>query len=43
MWAIGIVKLFSTAKPFEIIVDIIIIVAVMVAAALLSKIKPANE
>ena len=43
MWAIGIVKLFSTAKPFEIIIDIVIIAAVMVAAAFLTRIKPANE
>ncbi|WP_462315780.1 sodium-dependent transporter [Methanobrevibacter sp.] len=43
MWAIGIVQLFSTAKPFEIMVDIIIIAAVMVAAAFLTRVKPANE
>ena len=43
MWAIGIVQLFSTAKQFEIIVDIVIIVLVMVFAVILTKIKPANE
>ena len=43
MWAVGIVQLFSTAKPFEIMVDIIIIAGVMVSAALLTKIRPANE
>ena len=40
MWAIGIVQLFSTAKQFEIIIDVIIIVAVLVAAFVLTKIKP---
>lgn len=43
IWAIGIVKLFSTAKSFEIMIDVIIIVAVMVVAVVLTKIKPANE
>jgi NSS family neurotransmitter:Na+ symporter len=43
MWVIGIVQLFSTAKQFEIIVDVIIIVAVFVVALVLTKIKPANE
>ena len=43
MWAVGIVQLFSTAKPFEIMVDIIIIAGVMVSAALLTKIRAANE
>lgn len=43
MWAIGIVKLFSTAKQFEIMVDLIIIIGVMVFAVILTKIKPANE
>ncbi|MBE6496962.1 MAG: sodium-dependent transporter [Methanobrevibacter sp.] len=42
MWAIGIVKLFSTAKTFEIIIDVIIIVAVLVFAFVLTKIKPAG-
>ncbi len=43
MWFIGIIKLFSTAKEFELVVDIIIIVLVMVFAAILTKIKLANE
>jgi NSS family neurotransmitter:Na+ symporter len=43
MWAVGIIQLFSTAKPFEIIVDVIIIAGVMVFAAILNRIKPANE
>jgi len=43
MWAIGIIQLFSTAKQFEIIVDVIIIVAVMVSAFILTKIRPASE
>ena len=43
MWAIGIIQLFSTAKQFEIIVDVIIIVAVMVVAFILTKIRPASE
>ena len=43
MWAIGIFQLFTTAKSFEIMVDIIIIVAVLVAAIFLAKIKPSGE
>ena len=43
MWAIGIVKLFSTAKQFEIMVDLIIIIGVMVFAVILTRIRPANE
>lgn len=43
MWVIGIISLFSTAKPFELIIDVIIIVMVFVFAALLTKVKPANE
>ena len=43
MWVIGIVQLFSTAKQFEIMVDVIIIVAVMVVALVLTRIKPAND
>ncbi|MDO5814397.1 MAG: sodium-dependent transporter [Methanobrevibacter sp.] len=43
MWAVGIIQLFSTAKQFEIIIDLIIIAAVMVSAVVLTKIKPANE
>ena len=43
MWAVGIVTLFSTAKEFEIIIDLIIIIAVMVFAVVLTKLKPAGE
>jgi len=43
MWAIGIIKLFSTAKEFEIMVDLIIIVGVLVFAFILTKIKPAGD
>ena len=43
MWAIGIVQLFTTAKQFEIIIDLLIIISVMVFAVILTKIKPANE
>ena len=43
MWAIGIVQLFSTAKQFEIIIDVIIIVAVLVMGVVLTKLKPAND
>ena len=43
MWVIGIVTLFSTAKRFEIIIDLIIIFAVIVSAVVLTKIKNASE
>jgi NSS family neurotransmitter:Na+ symporter len=43
MWIIGIVDLFSTAKQFEIMVDVIIIVGVLVSGLLLTKIRPASE
>ena len=43
MWTVGIIKLFSTAKSFEIMVDIIIIAAVMVFAFVFTRIKPASE
>ncbi len=43
MWVIGIIQLFSTAKHFEIMVDLVIIVGVMVFAVLLTKIKPAGD
>lgn len=43
MWAIGIFKLFSSAKTFEIIIDLIIIISVMAAAFVLTKIKPAGD
>ncbi|MBR3156081.1 MAG: sodium-dependent transporter [Methanobrevibacter sp.] len=43
MWANGLVKMLKTAQPFEIIVDIIILVAVAVSAIVLTRAKPANE
>ncbi len=43
MWANGLVKMLKTAQPFEIIVDVIILVAVMVSAIVLTRAKPANE
>ncbi|WP_405297646.1 sodium-dependent transporter [Methanobrevibacter sp.] len=43
MWVVGIIQLFSTAKTFEIIVDLIIIVLVAVFAVILTKVKPADE
>ena len=43
MWVVGIVQLFSTAKSFEIMVDLIIIIAVMVFAVILTKLKPAED
>ena len=43
MWVIGIVQLFTTAKSFEIMIDLIIIIAVLVFAFVLTKIKPSSE
>ncbi len=43
MWVIGIVQLFSTAKSFEIMVDLIIIIGVLVFAFVLTKIRPAGD
>ncbi|WP_405290652.1 sodium-dependent transporter [Methanobrevibacter sp.] len=43
MWVIGIIQLFSSARTFEIIVDLIIIAAVMVSAVVLTKIYPAGD
>ena len=43
MWAIGIVQLFSTAKTFEIIVDLVIIISVLVFAFVLTKVKPSGD
>ena len=43
MWIVGIISLFSTAKRFEIMVDLVIIIAVLVFAFILTKIKPASE
>ena len=43
MWAIGIFNLFSSAKTFEIIVDVIIIASVMVSGFVLTRIKPVGD
>ena len=43
MWVIGIINLFSTAKQFEIIIDVVIIVAVLGVGFILTKINPAND
>ena len=43
MWAIGIVKLFSTATTFEVTIDLIIIAVVLIFAFVLTKVKPAND
>ena len=43
IWAIGIINLFSTAKTFEVIIDLIIIISVMVFAVILTRIKPAED
>lgn len=43
IWAIGIIKLFSTAKSFEITIDLIIIVAVLAFSFIFTKIKPAED
>ena len=43
MWVMGIVTLFSKATAFEIMIDLIIIISVLVMGFILTKIKPANE
>ncbi len=43
MWAIGLIKLFSSAKSFEIIVDLVIIAVVLVSASLLTKARSRGE
>ncbi len=43
MWVIGIVQLFSTAKSFEVMIDIIIIISVLVFSVILTKVKPAED
>lgn len=43
MWAIGIFQLFTTAKSFEIMIDLIIIISVLVFAVIMTKIKPSGE
>ncbi len=42
MWIYGIYNLFMTSATFEIIVDIIIMVSVLVASIVLTKINPGN-
>ena len=43
MWVSGIIKLFSTAKSFEIIIDLIIIASVMAVAYFMTRIKQPEE
>ncbi len=43
MWIVGIVQLFTTAKSFEIMIDLVIIIAVLVSAFVLTKLKPSSE
>ncbi len=43
MWIIGILSLFTKSGPFEILIDSIIIISVIVFAIILTKIKPAND
>ena len=43
MWVIGIIQLFTTARSFEIIIDLIIIIMVLVFGFALTRIKPQSE
>ena len=43
MWCVGIIQLFSNEKLFEIIIDLIIIVGVMLSAVILTRLKPADN
>ena len=43
MWAIGIFQLFSNTDTFEVIVDVVIIIAVLVASVVLTKLTPRGE
>ena len=43
MWVVGIIQLFTTAKSFEVMVDLVIIIGVLASAVVLTKIKPADE
>ena len=43
MWAVGIFQLFTTAKAFEIMIDLVIIIAVLAAAFFFAKILPNRE
>ena len=42
MWLAGIYNLFTTAKPFEIMIDLIIIAFVLVFGVILTKVKQAD-
>lgn len=42
IWIIGILKLFRTGKPFELMVDVCIIVIVLVLSFIFTKIKPTD-
>lgn len=43
MWVIGIIDLFQTAKSFEIIVDLVIIIAVVIGAVVITRIGSSGE
>ncbi|MDO5823624.1 sodium-dependent transporter [Methanobrevibacter sp.] len=43
MWVVGIIQLFMSAAAFEIIIDLVIVVSVLVAAFVLTKIEPAED
>lgn len=43
VWVIGIVELFATAKTFEIIIDLAIIIAVFVGAAVFTRLGSSNN
>ena len=43
LWVVGIYNLFSTARTFELVVDVIIMVGVLVFAIILTRLKPAGE
>ena len=43
MWVIGIIDLFTSAKTFELIVDLIIFIAVLVFTVILTKLKPVED
>ena len=43
LWIVGIYNLFSTAKTFELVIDVIIMVGVLVFAVILTRLKPAGE
>ena len=43
MWAYGIFDLFMSAATFELIVDLIIIVSVLVFSFILTRLKPSED